>query len=128
MRSRFTAFCRGNIDYLIASHHPSQRRADDQQQLSNSIDQCEWLNLSIQQTLLGQIDDNTGEVEYIALYKQQGQLSQLHENSRFVKEGGQWFYLNGDINLHDKNADRVTVGRNDSCWCGSGKKFKKCHY
>jgi preprotein translocase subunit SecA len=20
-----------------------------------------------------------------------------------------------------------TVGRNDPCWCGSGKKFKKCH-
>jgi preprotein translocase subunit SecA len=21
-----------------------------------------------------------------------------------------------------------TLGRNDLCWCGSGKKFKKCHY
>ena len=21
----------------------------------------------------------------------------------------------------------VTLGRNDPCWCGSGKKFKKCH-
>ena len=20
-----------------------------------------------------------------------------------------------------------TIGRNDPCWCGSGKKFKKCH-
>ena len=20
-----------------------------------------------------------------------------------------------------------TVGRNDPCWCGSGKKFKRCH-
>jgi preprotein translocase subunit SecA len=23
--------------------------------------------------------------------------------------------------------DRDRVGRNDPCWCGSGKKFKKCH-
>ena len=22
---------------------------------------------------------------------------------------------------HDK------IGRNDPCWCGSGKKYKKCH-
>ena len=22
----------------------------------------------------------------------------------------------------------VKLGRNDPCWCGSGKKFKKCHY
>jgi preprotein translocase subunit SecA len=21
-----------------------------------------------------------------------------------------------------------TLGRNDPCWCGSGKKYKKCHY
>ena len=20
-----------------------------------------------------------------------------------------------------------SIGRNDPCWCGSGKKFKKCH-
>ncbi len=24
--------------------------------------------------------------------------------------------------------DRPKVGRNDPCWCGSGKKYKKCHY
>ena len=24
-------------------------------------------------------------------------------------------------------ADREKLGRNDPCWCGSGKKFKKCH-
>jgi preprotein translocase subunit SecA len=25
------------------------------------------------------------------------------------------------------NSDRENIGRNDPCWCGSGKKFKKCH-
>jgi len=20
------------------------------------------------------------------------------------------------------------IGRNDPCWCGSGKKYKRCHY
>lgn len=24
--------------------------------------------------------------------------------------------------------DHSKVGRNDPCWCGSGKKYKKCHY
>ena len=23
--------------------------------------------------------------------------------------------------------DTGKIGRNDPCWCGSGKKFKKCH-
>jgi preprotein translocase subunit SecA len=24
-------------------------------------------------------------------------------------------------------SEEETIGRNDPCWCGSGKKFKKCH-
>jgi preprotein translocase subunit SecA len=24
-------------------------------------------------------------------------------------------------------ADAEKIGRNDPCWCGSGKKYKKCH-
>ncbi|MCL5781990.1 MAG: SEC-C metal-binding domain-containing protein [Patescibacteria group bacterium] len=23
--------------------------------------------------------------------------------------------------------DHKEIGRNDPCWCGSGKKYKKCH-
>jgi uncharacterized protein YecA (UPF0149 family) len=27
-----------------------------------------------------------------------------------------------------KSPDRnVSLGRNESCWCGSGKKYKHCH-
>jgi preprotein translocase subunit SecA len=28
----------------------------------------------------------------------------------------------------DSNSSKKKLGRNDPCWCGSGKKFKKCHY
>jgi hypothetical protein len=24
--------------------------------------------------------------------------------------------------------DAADLGRNDPCWCGSGRKYKKCHY
>jgi preprotein translocase subunit SecA len=26
-----------------------------------------------------------------------------------------------------RTSEHEKVGRNDPCWCGSGKKFKKCH-
>jgi preprotein translocase subunit SecA len=26
------------------------------------------------------------------------------------------------------NKDKKNLGRNDPCWCGSGKKYKKCHW
>ena len=45
---------------------------------------------------------------------------EVHENSRFVKEQGQWFYVDGDLKSQAK------VGRNDPCPCGSGKKYKRC--
>jgi uncharacterized protein YecA (UPF0149 family) len=25
------------------------------------------------------------------------------------------------------NSEAESTGRNDPCWCGSGKKYKKCH-
>ncbi len=35
---------------------------------------------------------------------------------------------NGDEVIETKvNTERENIGRNDPCWCGSGKKFKKCH-
>ncbi len=27
----------------------------------------------------------------------------------------------------DESAPGVKPGRNEPCWCGSGKKYKKCH-
>jgi preprotein translocase subunit SecA len=26
-----------------------------------------------------------------------------------------------------RTSEEEQIGRNDPCWCGSGKKFKKCH-
>jgi preprotein translocase subunit SecA len=33
----------------------------------------------------------------------------------------------GDDVVRQVKRDAPKVGRNDPCWCGSGKKFKKCH-
>jgi preprotein translocase subunit SecA len=33
----------------------------------------------------------------------------------------------GDVVETVVNDEHADVGRNDPCWCGSGKKFKKCH-
>jgi len=29
--------------------------------------------------------------------------------------------------LTTREEEKKNIGRNDPCWCGSGKKFKKCH-
>jgi SEC-C motif-containing protein len=40
---------------------------------------------------------DTARVEFVARYKVQGKAHRLHENSRFVRQQGQWFYVDGDI-------------------------------
>ncbi|MFO8102038.1 MAG: SEC-C metal-binding domain-containing protein [Dehalococcoidia bacterium] len=30
--------------------------------------------------------------------------------------------------LHQPPPEAASLGRNDPCWCGSGKKYKKCHF
>ena len=123
MRSRYSAFCTGSVDYLIASLHPDFRQPDDRAQLAATLEHCEWLQLTILDCQQGQPNDDRGEVEFIARYRQHGQPGQLHERSRFVQQQGRWFYLDGD----SLTVPRQRTGRNTPCPCGSGKKFKRCH-
>lgn len=115
MRSRYSAFRKGLVDYLVETLHPDKRQADDREVLAQTIANTHWLNLQV-------ISSSTDQVEFIAIYEEQGELGQLHERSRFVQENGHWLYLDGDI-----LPAQVNAGRNDPCPCGSGKKFKKCH-
>jgi SEC-C motif-containing protein len=123
MRSRYSAFALSEVDYLINTHHPSTRSTDDRQLLLSTINSTRWLNLDIIDCKQGQLTDSTGTVEFIATFKEGEQLGQMHEVSRFVKENNQWFYVDGDV----ENKSPPKPGRNDPCWCDSGKKFKKCH-
>lgn len=120
MRSRYTAYCRGNVDYLIATHHPTRRTPGERASLTDSVLATTWLGLTLVATEQGQPQDQTGTVEFVAFYRA-AELGQIHEKSRFVKQRDRWFYLDGD------HLPPLWPKRNDSCWCGSGKKFKQCH-
>ena len=125
MRSRYSAYCLGHVDYLIASHHPSRRQANDRQMIHNTVSRHRWLKLQIIHSKQGREGDYNGEVEFVASFIEDGHFRQLHERSRFVKEDNQWYYLDGDI--FDTVPKAYQIKRNDPCWCGSNKKYKKCH-
>ena len=90
MRSRYTAFARGEEGYLLATWHPDTRpsrvRLDDEQR---------WIGLSIKSTEAGGANDTTGLVEFVARFKVAGRGHRLHEVSRFEKIDGRWYYLDG---------------------------------
>lgn len=90
MRSRYSAFAVGNAPYLLATWHPDHR--PDQLDLDPEL---EWRRLDILATSGGGPLDSTGTVEFTAYYRQDGQRGSQHELSRFVRENGQWLYLDG---------------------------------
>lgn len=92
MRSRYSAYTLGQEAYLLATWHPSTRPATLD---LNAEPQAKWLGLLVKSHR--QTDDNRAEVEFIARYKIGGRAYRLHETSRFVREQGQWNYLDGDI-------------------------------
>jgi len=115
MRSRYSAYVLKRSDYLADTWHPSTRPAS----LDLHSDTTSWQCLRIVATEKGGAGDSEGTVEFTADYLG----GQLHERSRFLREGGKWFYLDGEM-LPPLTAGKV--GRNDPCPCGSGKKFKRC--
>jgi SEC-C motif-containing protein len=52
-----------------------------------------WLGLQVRRVEAGGTDDRHGIVEFVARYKVDGRAHRLHETSRFVREDGQWFYV-----------------------------------
>ena len=90
MRSRYSAFVLGRTDRLRASWHPSTCPAD--LTLESGV---KWLGLDVRQHRL--IDADHAEVEFVARSRLGGRGQRLHERSRFVREVGRWFYVDGDM-------------------------------
>jgi SEC-C motif domain protein len=91
MRSRYSAYVLGLVPYLLASWHASTRPAA--LDLDDPAGSRKWLGLSVR-SHVGAGD--TATVEFIARYRIGGGSAQrLHERSRFVREGGHWYYVDG---------------------------------
>ena len=98
MRSRFTAYADGRVDYLIASTASAQRSALDPKELGQYCRSIRCLNLKILQTELGGKGDETGTVLFHASLQVNGRRVLHRELSHFVREGGRWMYVDGETN------------------------------
>jgi SEC-C motif-containing protein len=91
MRSRYTAYAMGLEDYVLSSWHPSTRATGLD---LKSSPQPKWTALKVMSRQ--QQDDDHATVEFVARYKRNGRAYRMHEISRFVREGGRWFYVDGE--------------------------------
>lgn len=91
MRSRYSAFVLDLRDYLLASWHASTRPAA----LEPPEPGLKWLGLEVRHAAMQDADHGT--VDFVARSKLGGRAHRLQERSRFVREGGAWYYLDGEL-------------------------------
>ena len=127
MRSRYSAYVVGEVDYVHNTLHPDHRADHDLEAARKWSNDSEWLGLQILNTSEGQADDATGVVEFKASYRDRSGTHHAHEVSQFERVDGKWMYVDGAMPSPETVVrSGKKVGRNEPCPCGSGKKYKKC--
>ena len=96
-----------------------------------------WAGLEVINTAAGS-HENEGFVEFKAYFNDGDSQFCMQERSRFVREGGLWYYIDGTFPEQEETTqpevdprlnqtvESFKIGRNDPCICGSGRKYKKC--
>jgi len=89
MRSRYSAYVKNLIQYLLDTWHPTTRPPH----LDTTEPGFRWLTLKVTGSEQGQEGDSDGIVEFEASFKYGNQRGEVKEKSKFLKENGRWFYL-----------------------------------
>lgn len=118
MRSRYSAYVLGNIDYLVATTLPAQQAGLDRAAISAWSLGSTWLGLDVESDeLIGALPEHAFVTFTARWHDETGEHSH-RERSAFVQNAGRWYFIDPTVPLK--------AGRNDPCPCGSGQKMKKC--
>ena len=121
MRSRFSAYCTKNYQYILETYGKEQRIKLNIEGLSSAAENTHWIGLKVLNFTA--ISDNFAQVEFIAFYNEAGTVYQMHEISDFELQDSQWKYTTGQM---QSDSGKIKLSRNAPCPCTSGKKFKQC--
>lgn len=123
MRSRYTAYTLADTVYLQKTSSTGFFNDAATRKWSTQVT---WLGLEVLSVTAGTQNDDTGEVTYIARYRENGQERNISEQALFGKINCEWRYIGPKAASSVQRPHRAGSSRNAPCPCGSGKKFKKC--
>ena len=127
MRARYTAYALGTVEYLYETSGPKVKKEFDADSSRKWSESAKWTGIEILKEEGGTSIDEKGAVEFIAHYTVNDTAFDHHERAEFAKVNGEWVFIDGKIfGPEPEKREEPKIGRNDSCPCGSGKKFKKC--
>ncbi|MGL1920343.1 MAG: YchJ family metal-binding protein [Hyphomicrobiales bacterium] len=100
MRSRYTAYCIGDISYILATWAEQTRHLVSEESLENRKSETEYLGLKILSKQAGTRKHTQGQVEFQVTFKHLGKSQTHHEQSNFVKINDKWFYVDGNVSIN----------------------------
>lgn len=121
MRSRYSAYQQAKIEYIYQTQAPDTRDENLLAEIESFAKSVKFVGLTVISHHLK--TEQSAEVEFIARYieTETDNLVEMQECSQFIKLEGAWYYTHGELNVKHKK-----IAKNQSCVCGSGKKFKRC--
>ena len=95
MRARYCAYVMGDDAFIAASWHATTRPPLAELERDGGPQaQVRWLGLDIKRH---EAAGDTAIVEFVARFKTGGRAERLHEVSRFVRDDGMWWYVDGSF-------------------------------
>ncbi len=122
MRSRYSAYAKANIPYIQSTMTGKASDGFDPVSAQLWASGVTWISLQVIHAEM--ISTQHGQVEFIAVFVDEGSLHHMHELSEFRLIDGRWYYVDGISLPSDKESP---ISRNMPCPCGSHKKWKHCH-
>lgn len=92
MRSRYCAYVLQDEAYLLATWHATTRPA--RLDLSQGP-RTQWLGLEVRRHV--PTGEDSAIVAFVARFKIGGRAERLHETSRFLRQDGRWYYIDGEF-------------------------------
>jgi len=93
MRSRYSAFVFGVVDYLFETTHPSHRAKNLKEEIALTCKALAWTKLEVLSVWQGGVNDKVGKVSFRASFVQEGKNGAHVEHSRFKRFGKAWMYV-----------------------------------
>lgn len=97
MRSRYSAFVFGLVNYLFETTHPSHRSHNLKAEIALTCKALAWTKLEVLSAWQGGINDKVGKVSFRASFVQEGKNGLHGEHSRFKRYGKAWMYVDGEV-------------------------------
>ena len=97
MRSRYSAFVFGLVEYLYETTHPSHQNKKLKEEIAFTCKALAWTHLEVISVWQGGLNDKVGKVSFRASFVQEGKKGLHVEHSRFKRFGKAWMYVDGEV-------------------------------